>query len=374
MFLTERLVSLGLYALALLIACFMLNGIKRSQQNWIINAYLLILCVFAFAYKPYITADLYRLRQYILYWTGKTWSELIPYALRQTSPAWVIYSWLTYRIGDINWIQTIACAWTFGNLLYIVKHSIEHEEILGSNRGRLLFYIMAVGAIYLQAISGIRTMLGLSIVAFCLYREVIEEKKLIYHVPLYIVAGLMHISALPLVLARIVFLIPQQKTTFRKAVFVIVSLFIGASALYFGRSYIISGFLTAISYLTNKHEYTYGWQIIIGIAELIRSSLLLWKIRKSQRFAESGGLRALWGFELLWVVVSTAALPISYTIFSRYAMFTSMLGIPLFAVLMNEHEPMADKRFTNKITWLSIFIFALSVVRGDLCGYKFFEL
>ena len=154
MFLIERIVSLLTYAIALFIAYKLLNKVVRNQWKVILPLYLLVLCIFAFNYKPYVTADLYRLRQYITYWTEKSLPDLFSYALRHSAPGWVLYSYFLNKLGNINWLQTITCLWSFGNVFNIIYHEIERDTLNGKARSQLLLYVMAVGAFFLQTISG----------------------------------------------------------------------------------------------------------------------------------------------------------------------------------------------------------------------------
>ena len=189
MFLIERIISLLAYAIVLFIACQLISRVKGKQYKVILLIYLIVLAVFAFNYKPYITADLYRLRQYIQYWIHMDWNEILRYASKSSSPTWVLYSYLVSKLNNENWLQTVAFIWCFGNIFYMISCEIERQRITGKNRGMLLFYVMAVGSFYLQVISGIRSMLGISIITFCFYRETLEHKSVKSNLILYLVAA-----------------------------------------------------------------------------------------------------------------------------------------------------------------------------------------
>ena len=85
MFLTERIVSLLTYALALMVIYYLIGNVARKQYKAVLLFYVLILAIFAFNYKPYITADLYRLREYVEYWIHKDWTGVVKYALKSTT-------------------------------------------------------------------------------------------------------------------------------------------------------------------------------------------------------------------------------------------------------------------------------------------------
>lgn len=379
MFLTERIVSLLTYAVVLMVTYFLIGRVARKQYKGVLLVYALILALFAFNYKPYITADLYRLREYVEYWIHKDWTGVVKYALKSTTPSWVLYSYTISKLGNINWLQTITCLWCFGNVFYIISHEIERHGIEGKYRSELLFYIMAVGAFYLQTISGIRSMLGISIAAFCLYRETVEKKSIVSHLPLWLFAALIHTSTMVLVISRFLFLLVQSRGITKKilmsAVIFVLAIF---SYKYLG-GYISGSFEYGQNYLNNTKEYTYIWEIVIGLIETFETIFVLNKYRtktvESDIEAEEYGLKNLYLFTLIWTVVSVISLPFSYAVFRRYTMLCTVTSIPLVAFLFDTDMEKSESIRTFRILFgLSLFIFALSGVRGDLCGYKFFVL
>lgn len=376
-FLTERLVSLATYGIALFLACYLMGAVARKQYRAILFIYLIALSAFAFFYQPYVTADLYRLREYMEWWIHKPWSDIFSYALRNSAPTWVLYSYILRQLDNINWLQTVTCLWCFGNVFYIVSHEIERNDIHGRNKGLMLFFVMAVGALFLQAISGIRTMLGISIVAFCFYRETIEEKPLVPHLILYLFAALLHSASMILVISRFVFLVIQYKETSKKLLMSLLVLLLGAFSVYYLRDYISGSFEYGQRYLLNKNEYTYFWEILIGLFETIQTVYVLRIFRRRFRYAEGiDGYNAIWKLCTIWTVISVIALPFSYSIFRRYTIFCTIIAIPLLGKLLeNEQEINREKSNFIRLVWtLSLIIFAISGVRGDLCGYKFFVL
>lgn len=379
MFLTERIVSLLTYALALMVAYYLIGSVVRKQYKVVLFFYVLILATFAFNYKPYITADLYRLREYIEYWVYKDWTDVMKYALKSTTPSWVLYSWFISKLGNTNWLQTITCLWCFGNIFYIIAHEIERHDVEDKYRSELLFYIMAVGAFYLQTISGIRSMLGISIVAFCLYRETVEKKSNVAHLPLWLFAALIHTSTMVLVVSRFLFLLVQSQGIVEKLLMSVVVLVLAIFSYKYLGGYISGSFEYGQNYLNNKKEYTYIWEILIGLIETFETLCVLYKYRRrvveSNGEAEDDGLRNLYLFTLIWTAVSVISLPFSYAVFRRYTMLCTVTSIPLVAFLFDTDIEKVESIKTFRILFgLSLLIFALSGVRGDLCGYKFFVL
>lgn len=376
MFLTERLISLATYGLALALFCWLVGSTARKQYKLVMVAYLIVLGAFAFSYQPYITADLYRLREYMEWWIHKPLNEIFSYSLRNSAPTWVLYSYFLRRLGNINWLQTINCLWTFGNTFYIIIHEIDHDNVHGRDRGLMLFFVMAVGAFFLQTISDIRTMLGISIVAFCFYRETVEKKLLLPHMILYLFAALLHSASMILVISRFMFLVIQYKEPTKKILMSILVLALGAFSLYYLRDYISGSFEYGQRYLLNRNEYTYIWEIIIGLFETFQTGYVLYQFRRRFRYTEGmDSYLAVWKFCVLWTVISIIALPFSYSIFRRYTIFCTLIAVPLVGKLIEDEQESEVKTPMLRTLWmLSFIIFAISGVRGDLCGYKFFVL
>ncbi len=376
MFLTERFVSLSVYAAALFAACRLMKYAKKDQYRGVLACYLAVLCVFAFMYKPYITADLYRLRTYISYWIHMPFKKALQYALKHSNQSWTLYSYFVSKLPDENWLQTVSCFWTFGNLFCIVGGVIKSSGLKREDRSLALFWIMSVGAIFLQTISGIRTMLGFSLVAFCFYRETAEGKSMVRHLPLYAVAALFHSASVVLVVSRILFVLIESGSL-RKRVLAIGAAVLGAgvAALYLRGN--LKTIIRAVRfYLFGGNEYTYYWEIMIGLLEMARIIIVLYEYRKmAGGLGRKDGRSAAWKFTAIWAAVSLAALPFSYTVFRRYTMFCTMTGLSIMGVtLEKERGRGGGNRLAGALWAISLAIFLISLVRGDICGYKFFVL
>ena len=157
----------------------------------------------------------------------------------------------------------------------------------------------------------------------------------------------------------------------------ILVLALGAFSIYYLKDYISGSFELGQGYLLNKNEYTYIWEIIIGLFETVQTGYVLYQFRRRFRFAETmDGYSAVWKLCTLWTVISVIALPFSYSIFRRYTIFCTLIAVPLLGKLIEDEQQSEYSRSPMlRIIWvLSFVIFAISGVRGDLCGYKFFVL
>lgn len=375
MFIIERIVSLFTFAGVLSIAMFGISTLKKPQYKVILWTYLICLVFFAYVYKPWITADLYRLHFWCENaWCQESWSGLWDYLRHSSTPMWYFFSWAIYQLThDLNWIQTVACLLGFGCIIYVISDTIERNDVRGTKRAFILFFVMAIGTFYLEMISGIRSMLGLSIIFFCMYREIIQKKSILLDIPLYVFAAFMHPAALVLVTARILlFMFESKNVLYRLFCFPIVILIVVLS-LYYANFYIDSAINKAIEYSTSENEYSYIWEIIIGLIEQLQLYFILYKYGKQEK-KYSYDYNLFWKISLIIGIVSLCAMPFSYAIFRRYTIIASLCSIPLLGRLCSSLSPYSKKFFMQAMWLLSLIIFALSCIRGDLCGYKFFVL
>lgn len=374
MFIFERLISLGFFFLAILIACFLMARVKGKQYKLILFLYLLVLTVFAWSYEPYITADLYRLRQYIEAWIYKPWYEALSMAFHSMTPSWFLFSYVTNQFDNENWMQSIACLWCYGNIFLVLAKIIARFDLQRNDRGFLLFYIMAIGALYLQVISGIRTMLGFSIVYLCVYREYFEQKSIIWNLPLYIIAAFFHNAVLVLVCMRFLVLGVEGKSGIGKVLHIFLTIGICFIGLFYGYDYLLNASDKAVGYMTNDAEYTYLWEYLIGSIEIIQILLLCYFSKKEMHEIYHVKSSYIW-MTILFCIGCVAFMPLSYAIFRRFTIFATMLSLPILGMFLKECTLLNQKSFYWERWWikiLSIIIMFLSFARGDLCGYKFF--
>lgn len=87
------------------------------------------------------------------------------------------------------------------------------------------------------------------------------------------------------------------------------------------------------------------------------------------------GYDSVYLFVKIWTVICIVALPFSYAIFRRYTIMCTIVNIPLAAqLLVYNNDRVLYKKRHQIILALSLAIFVLSSVRGDLCGFKLFVL
>lgn len=375
MFLIERAISLLCFAFALLFNCYLISRVKDKQYKIILFAYLLILCFFAWGFEPHVTSDLYRIREYIQYWVDLSVDGLFEYASTRADPVWVIFSYYTNFLGNINWMQTISCFLGMSSLFIVVSGIIERFDIKRNNRGWILFYAMCSGAAFIGLISGIRSPLGTMIVIYCVYKEYFDNRNILVNIPLYFIAAGLHSFSMLLVMIRLLFLGFQGRSIFSKLFSVFLSILLLLVVFYYGQFYIQSGLDKSNSYINNTDEYVYFWSGCISLLIIAMNIFISYKWWTLFQNNEWKRYKTYVVYSLLCTLGSLCFFPFSFAVFVRLTMFSFYLAMPAFAMILKYGELYPNYLWTCRfIKFYMCVLCIISFLRGDICGYKFFVL
>lgn len=384
MFLFERIIGIGTYSFTLIVFCFLMSRQKDYKKMKILSGvYTFALAAMAFAYVPYETADLYRVYGYIEAFEKYNFTDLWnTHVLNsQIGLANIIY-WLVGQIGIpqlLPFFTTIIC---YSCIFYIALRSAEKNGISGGNLAIALFFYMSTGN-FMFVVSGIRCMLGISLFAFCFFRENVEKKFNILHIPLYIISAFIHYLAAVLILMRFVIPIFDLKTTPVKRLFYwFVS---GAGtliSLIVFSDYIENIMEKADSYLTGD-MYSYVWEYVIGIIAAVVFVYLF--ARKNRVMAGTNIKLNVWLIYDVILLVVAVVFCYEFTIFHRLTTYIMpIISLPLMMTalenksqanaLTRHAQHVSDVRIGMKqvILILSTMLLALACVRGTLSSLKFF--
>lgn len=368
MYIAQRLSSLSLFVGCLACALFLLSIVKQKLCFWVLGGYLIVLTLFAYFFKPNML-DLFRLQEMCLRsWCYYSWGNLQELLKVSAVPMWHLFSWSIFHFThDLDYIQAVACFWCFGNVFYVIQDLIVRYKLRGIYRACLLFSVMAIGSFYMQTICDIRNMLSFSICFWCMYREMMEDKSVLAHVPLYICAALFHPAGLVLVVGRMLALVPWQKTILRK---ILLSCIVAAAVFYLlQRENLFLNFAQekANTYSFNSSEFRSWRETFIGLLELVQIFYVLLCYRIYTRFNH----RDVWGFSAVLFLACVAAVFVSYAIFRRYTILCSLLVLPLAAQLLSIDSKKERKDFTLIFSLLSTALFLFSYTAGDMRFYQF---
>ncbi len=233
-------------------------------------------------------------------------------------------------------------------------------------------FFMSSGS-FLEAISGVRCFTALAIIAWCIYGELVGEKTLIKNLFWYGVACLMHLAAIPVFVVRLLYLlVGQLGNKAPKVGNYITAVFISIAGLVFGSRFLMYAFDKGVSYLNNNF-YTYTWEYIIGFIQLIIILVTLVKYRKLKDEEGMKKLRPMVQFNAFMCAIEICFC-FEYTIFHRFILFSSIIILPVMYGVLQHHMQNKNYSYVNLVRVLSVVMLALACVRGNLCGYKFFEL
>lgn len=373
MFLIERIVSLLVFSLLLFFTMIMISIINSNKYKIILVLYLFALAILAYFFIPDITMDLYRLHRECFYGVGPfDWNNTLFLMKRSMTPMWIFFEWIIFQLfNDVNFIQTFS--WLLGgaSIFYLISHTIDYNNIKHSNRALMLFFIMSISSFYMGFIGGIRNMLSFAIIAFCIYRESIENKIILWNIPFYLFAAFLHQAGLALILIYIFVLATKFKNIIFKLSVFIFSIITLILLINSNSSFIDSIFNKAYNYSNNLEEYVYFWEMLIGFLLQIEACIILFVYGKVN-YKQSYKFTTIAWLSRISLLISFLGLPFSFAIFRRFASASILFSIPLCGLIISNYKN--KKIFIYTLWIISFVVFLLSIIRGNMCGYKFFIL
>ena len=386
MFILERLIGVGIYALLLLLVCLSLVGKSHKKIKRILFLYTVTLSILAFFYVPYETADLYRIYEYIDSFSKLSFSELCDTHLKNPNIGLIgVVYWGLGKLGIPQLLPVFVTFISFRCIFYIVNACAQENKITGKNVALTVAFYMSLGT-YMFTVGGSRCFLGIALFSFCFYRENVEAKFNLLHVPLYVIAAMLHtFSAVLIALRFLVSVLDFRTTALRKILYLLL---LGGGTIvvvrYFGE-YLAQIEEKAQGYLEGN-IYSYIWGYVIDIFAVFGILLILLECRKLPKIAiqKCKG----WMLYLTFCLIVAVAFCYEYSIFTRTILHISpIICLPLLMVTLQVSDDkkrmnispilsFLDIRFTYKtvICTLSLLLLLLSCARGDICSLKFFVL
>jgi len=375
MFIYERILSLFIYFVILLITTFLIQKKSNFKHlNKILFIYVILLSIMAYFYKPYKTADLYRIfEQMKLYYEPLNFQQFLNWASHNSNFFGMLYFYVFSKTGIYNLMPAIT-AFIFYGLVF--KIFLKSQNIFYVNQKDLVFiflFIMAGGQ-YVEVISGIRFMLSMVIVSYCIFCENYCGKNIFQNILLYIFSSLIHPASLVISLLRFIYLLFQTEKNKYNKIFKVIFISIFLIFIFIlAKSQIVDALNKAEAYATND-IYSYTWEYIIAFLIMIYMYFVLKCFKRIDKINYKKNLNYIRFFKMMYII--TFCLFFVYSIFHRYRSFLSIIFIPiLFSVYKKmEEKGMEEKRknFNNITLLFLIILFVLIFVRGNLCGLNFF--
>ncbi len=378
MFLFERSFGFGVYMLILLCVCVLLTKTSAACKP-ILKFYIICLCVMAFFYKPYITADLYRIygimdffaeMDFLYFWEN--------FALGDSIPIANLLYWGVGKTGINALLPTFSAFVCYSFIFYIISKTQELFSISKKNVAYVLFFVMTT-SIYISIIGGIRMMLALSMIAFSFFRGTVEKKVNILDILLYVLSIFIHAMSLVLIAICFAVIVFDARRSFtRKIAFILIVGGIGL-ALAPNFSDIISNVYEKVLYYVLGDRYSDIWEYIMGGLIMMLLVILIceyWRIRKED---DCLVLRSYNAATVICMVIA-AVFCFEFSIFYRFVGHLAViLSIPMMLVTLEKSNvkpsrAIRETDFKKVMIVLSAIIALISCIRGSLSSLKFFEL
>ncbi len=366
----ERLVSLAIYCLILVIVFWIIESTKISHRR-ILFCYAICLSIMGYAFMPTENLDLYRINKIMLEYAEYDFKGLYENVLKGSYIicADLLY-WVIGKTGRLALLPAITAFISYSCIFYTINRTAEMYKIDRRNVAIAILFLMAVGT-YIFVISGIRTMLGISLLVFCFFRETIEKKFNIFHIMFYMVAVLLHQFVAVLFFLRILLGVLNHRNNFLK----IITLIAMGVILYVGRDFLDGWFANiqdkGTTYISGKVTFSQPWGYVIGAICGLISIISIIKFDK----VGSQIKKRFFAYKCFLLTCLFVAIVFSfeYTIFHR--LITYVVPIIALAFLMIYLQNQRDRNvFIEKNIMLiaSFGLLFISCWQGALGALQFF--
>lgn len=366
MFIVSRLIGVGTFAYFLLMFCLLIARTRISIRA-LLGWYTVVLAVMGFFYEPYITADLYRIREMMVTFSALDLPAFIrTYVVTSAVPTARMLYWAVGKSGVLGLLPAIACLVSYGCIFHILADAARRRESSRADVAATLFFIMSVGQ-YMSAVSNIRTMMAVALVCFCAYREIAEKKSRWWHLALYAAAATLHTFGLVAIVLRLMVPVLDPGLPLRGRVclaLVFLTAFAGALIVV---PNLAAELMEKVEDYILGDSYSYFWDYLIGFIAFGIQVWLLWLHRGTPERIRLMLLPALGAATLFCF---------EFSIFHRLVTYVCpILTGPLMLGALRGGAEIPDGRIRNRQTLilvLSLCMLAVACSRGSLCSFKFF--
>lgn len=384
MYLIPRLIGVSTYTLLIIINYFLIRRTNAKTKH-VLALYAGAIFIMGFLYVPNPEADLTRLIPIMRYYSTFSISQICETMKQYSTPGEPLYYYLISKLGNDSLLPALTGLITYGlcfSVLYKCSRTVKSSNY---DIGLALFVFMSRGLL-VHVISGIRNELAFAIIFWCVYLELIEEKKVSRHIPLYLIAASLHTMGQVFLLYRLLFLFVEKNEA--KPLSKIWKIIIGTVSI--SLVYIIGrGYLEGISRKASNYYsravlgtgYSYIWEKLLSVIALLITIYLTVIIRRMVKSRESFvdnsfqvRIRNLLAFTIPIIIVDAIAFFVEFNFFHRTSNFLTMLDIPLSIIALKMADSYGNKkRLTQTLIVASTVMLLMACARGNLCSLKFFE-
>ncbi|MBR4694238.1 MAG: EpsG family protein [Bacilli bacterium] len=362
MYYKERIIGVLTYGILLLFFAFVVKKSKKSPKKALM-IYTVLLSILAYFYIPNPGYDLERI--YITlsqYYKPMNSYALIELLTRSFTPTINIFYYFISKT-DFYGIAPFTVSMIFYSCVFSIYNDLcEKYDINGYKRSLFLIFIMSLGT-YLEVITNIRCMTAFAMITYCIYNEVFNKKSLVKHLPIYFIAGTIHLAALAIIILRVA-IYPLQKKKWKIFYSLIPITILGIIYIFYPS--FVNQILFTESYYKEHVTYSYLPEFIlmsIMTIYIVFIKLMHWK---SIMVDDSLKYINFFSFILLAIILLNIG---EYSIFHRIGTLHFLINIPLMAKYLSLLKKRGGVTFMFIISAIILFI---AGIYGNLCGFKFF--
>lgn len=363
MYYKERIIGVLTYGLLLLLFALILKKDNSSPKK-ILFIYTLSLSILAYLYIPNPGYDLERIYLTLSnYYKPMNFSFLLELIGKSFTPTINIFYYFVSKTNYYGLVPFTAALIFYSCVFYIFSDVCNKYKIFGFKRFLFLLFVMSMGT-FLEVIANIRCMTAFSMIAYCIYSESYNNKLILKHLPLYFVAGTMHLAALAMIIVRFV-IYPLQKKKLKVFYAVIPVVVLGMIYVFFP-NYIEQIFFTE-SYYKENVSYSYLPELILMSTMtiyIVFIKIIHWKdIISSENETKNINYFAL-------ILLAIMLLNIDdYSMFHRIGTLHFLINIPLIGKYISLIEKKGSFSIILLVSFIVLFIAGSF---GNLCGFKYF--
>lgn len=364
--------------LVLLLVCFLLAKTNITCKA-ALRFYLFCLCCMAFFYKPYITADLYRIFEQMdffssmdfeLFWTN--------FAAESSIPLSRFLFWIFGKTGCNHLLPMFSALFCYYLIFSVIKKTKELYHISNKTVAIVLFFIMTT-SMYISVIGGIRMMIALSMLTFSYFRVTVEKKVKLIDVLFFIASIFIHaMSFVVLGIIALTLIFDSDRNVLKKIKYVVAIGLISCVFVVRFSSTVQALFEKFLSYvLGDKHSDP--WEYLMGAFIIALLLLVFAEIRSIHRSGDCLDI-SKYNMAAVFCVILAICFFFEFSIFYRFGGHLAVIfALPSIMISLERSEGRSSV-FLKGISLRTVFILFSCIItlvscsRGSLSSLKFFEL
>ena len=378
MYLLERLFGIAVYVYMLGMTCVLLAFTKVNIKA-VLWLYIAGLCVTGFFYTPSETGDLYRIYEAMDWYATMDLRFFVKnYVVDSSVPASRLLFWLVASTGVNRLLPVVSALLCYGLLFSVLDRSRKLLGISRQNFAIALFVLMTTSA-YISVVGGVRMMIAMTLVVYCFFRESVEHRSALPHLPLYLIAVLMHNMGVAILGMRLLALMMNGNRKLRLRLAVVFLAAVAVTVVMARYGFFAEALLEKIREYLTEDSYSDTWEYMMGILIAVGIGIMYFKYRAWGCAARQPMLKEL-NFSMLLSGVLGAVFCFVFTIFYRFVgHLMPVLAMPMLMTTLqtSEGKPVRGKvqiPFRMGVILFGCILLLISCARGSLSSLKFFVL